>query len=317
MIFKRLKTLSTVAALVVSAWTLRPESVSAQSTVNPTKALFNASADHNKINPDGSAAVQSYQIEFYLAGATAPFQTTSLGKPAPDSTNTITVNLSSMLIGWPIPGTNYVADVASVGPGGISRSTPSNTFTFTSTCSFGLSSASQNVVAAGGSGSTTVTTGSSCAWSVVSNTNWITVSGGSSRTGSGAVNFTIAANTSTNPRTGTLSIAGQTFTVSQAGACNFTVSPTSLDVPGNGGPGSATVTTTSTCGWSVKSNASWITVSGGSSRTGSSTMDFTVAPNTGTGSRTGTLTIADKTLNVTEASPVPDAPSNVRIVTSP
>ena len=42
----------------------------------------------------------------------------------------------------------------------------------------------------------------------------------------GTVAYTVAANTSTNPRTGTLTIAGVTATVTQAGVCNYTVAPT-------------------------------------------------------------------------------------------
>ena len=46
---------------------------------------------------------------------------------------------------------------------------------------------------------------------------WFTVTGGSSGTGNGTVSYTVAANTSTSPRTGTLTIAGLTATVTQAG----------------------------------------------------------------------------------------------------
>ena len=45
------------------------------------------------------------------------------------------------------------------------------------------------------------------------------MTGGSSGTGNGTVSYTVAANTSTTARTGTLTIAGLTATVTQAGAC--------------------------------------------------------------------------------------------------
>jgi hypothetical protein len=202
---------------VCAVW-MFPLAALAQSTVNPTKAQFTASSDHNTTASNGTPIVQSYQLEIYLVGATQPVQTYSLGKPTPDSTNTITVDLTALLVGWPVPGTNYVADVAASGPGGSNRSALSNTFSFsppTPTCTYSLSPTSQNVGPTGGSGSATVTTASNCSWSVVSNVNWITFAGVSSRTGTGTVNYTVASNPSTNSRTGTLTIAGKTATVNQ------------------------------------------------------------------------------------------------------
>jgi len=89
----------------------------AQTTLNPTTAVFSASSDQTTTLPDGTPVLQYYQLDLYLSGASAPFQSNSLGKPAPDSTGTITVDLRSMFAGWPVPGTVYVADVAAVGPG--------------------------------------------------------------------------------------------------------------------------------------------------------------------------------------------------------
>ena len=74
---------------------------------------------------------------------------------------------------------------------------------------------------AGGSHSAAVTTTSGCAWTGVSNATWITVTSGGSGTGNGTVAYSVAANTSTSPRTGTLTIAGQTLTVTQSGICSF------------------------------------------------------------------------------------------------
>ena len=83
---------------------------------------------------------------------------------------------------------------------------------------------------------------------------WISVTSGSSGTGNGTVSYTVAANTATNARTGTLTIAGQTVTVTQAGACNYTVAPTTQSVLAAGGSHSAAVTTTAGCGWTGVSN---------------------------------------------------------------
>ncbi len=60
---------------------------------------------------------------------------------------------------------------------------------------------------------------SDCEWSAISNDSFITItSGGGGTMGSGAVAYTIEANTNTTARTGTMIIGGQTFSVTQAGA---------------------------------------------------------------------------------------------------
>jgi Zn-dependent metalloprotease len=85
------------------------------------------------------------------------------------------------------------------------------------TCSFSISPTSASVAAGGGTGSVSVTAGTGCNWTAASNSAFITITSGTSGTGSGTVNYSVAANTGTTSRTGTLTIAGQTFTVTQAG----------------------------------------------------------------------------------------------------
>jgi hypothetical protein len=60
-----------------------------------------------------------------------------------------------------------------------------------------------------------VTTQSGCTWTASGNANWITITSGSTGSGHGSVHFTAAANSTGNNRTGTLTIAGQTFTLTQ------------------------------------------------------------------------------------------------------
>ena len=60
-----------------------------------------------------------------------------------------------------------------------------------------------------------------------------------------AFSFTVAANASSSPRTGTLIITGQTYTVTQAGlGCSYTVTPTSAAFNYSGGTGTVAVTMT-------------------------------------------------------------------------
>jgi Zn-dependent metalloprotease len=85
-------------------------------------------------------------------------------------------------------------------------------------CSFSISPTSRSHTAAGGTGSVTVTTAAGCSWTAVSNASFITITSGASGSGNGTVNYSVAANTGTAARTGTLTIAGLTFTVTQAGS---------------------------------------------------------------------------------------------------
>ena len=91
------------------------------------------------------------------------------------------------------------------------------TFSTGNPCTYSLSATSSAVASSVSTGSLTVTTTSACAWTAASNDAFITVTGGTSGTGTGAVSYSIAANTGA-ARTGTMTIAGQTFTVTQAAA---------------------------------------------------------------------------------------------------
>jgi Zn-dependent metalloprotease len=84
-------------------------------------------------------------------------------------------------------------------------------------CSFSINPTSASFAAAGGSASVTVTTTAGCNWTAVSNSSFITITSGASGSGSGTVNYSVAANTSTASRSGSMTIAGLTFSVTQAG----------------------------------------------------------------------------------------------------
>jgi hypothetical protein len=78
----------------------------------------------------------------------------------------------------------------------------------------------------------------------VSNNGFITVLSGASGSGNGTVSYSVAANPSTSPRSGTLTIAARTFTITQAGAaCTpIALSPSTLANATLGVPMSVTFT---------------------------------------------------------------------------
>jgi all-beta uncharacterized protein/BACON domain-containing protein len=173
-------------------------------------------------------------------------------------------------------------------------------------CSYSISPTSQNVSDSASSGSVAVTTTAGCAWTASSNASWLSITSGASGNGNGSVGFSVAANTGA-ARSGTLTVAGQTFTVNQAApalSCSYSISPSSQRIDLSGGVGSVNVTTTAGCAWSASSNATWIIITGGASGTGSGTVTFAVATST-TGDRTGTLTIAGQTATVVQSQSAP------------
>ncbi|HEV2801965.1 MAG TPA: PQQ-dependent sugar dehydrogenase [Pyrinomonadaceae bacterium] len=82
-------------------------------------------------------------------------------------------------------------------------------------CTYTLSPTSRTSPAGGETLTVNVTTQGGCNWAAVSNSNFINVASGASGTGSGTVTLSVASNGSGVPRTGTVFIAGQIFTVTQ------------------------------------------------------------------------------------------------------
>ncbi len=279
----------------VSAWA---------QTVDPHTAEFDPSADHYNTTPTGQPMVTRYDLEFYNVGATSPFMTADLGKPDPQGDGKIRVDLATAMVALPPPGVVYEARVSAVGPGGSAASALSNQFMFSVPCAYAISPTSKSLAAAGGSNSVSVsvTSGSGCAWTAVSNVSWLTITSGASGTGNGTVSYTAAANSSTSPRTGTMTIAGQTFTVTQAGiTCSYSLSPTSASAGDTGGANSVAVTAPAGCSWTASSNDAWLTVTAGASGSGAGTVSYSVAANSSISSRSGTLTIGGQTFTVTQA----------------
>jgi len=174
----------------------------------------------------------------------------------------------------------------------------------TTPCTYSIAPSSQNFGASGGANNVGVTAGSGCEWTAASNASWIHVTSGASGSGNGSVGYSVDANTSSTPRSGTMTIAGQTFTVNESGAasCTFSIAPTRANFSNAGGTGSVTVTAGSGCDWTAISGDSWITVTGGSSGSGNGAVTYSVAPYTGRqGTRNGRLTIAGQVFTVKQS----------------
>ncbi len=288
-------------AIVLTALLASASAAGAQTVTDARRVEFTPSAEHNAVDGSGVPLLTRYSLQVFAAGGATPLQTIDLGKPAPGSDGMIRLDFVSLLPTPLTPGILYETLVEAIGPGGRNASLRSNTFSFTIPCSWAISPTSQSIAAAGGTGSSTVTTAAGCAWTATSNNTWIAVTAGASGSGNGTVTFTVAANTAGTIRTGTLTAAGNTFTVTQAAACSYAISPTSQSLPAAGGPGTVAVTTTGGCNWTATNPASWVTITSGASGNSSGSVGYTVAANTATTGRSATLTIAGRTFTVTQA----------------
>jgi hypothetical protein len=183
-------------------------------------------------------------------------------------------------------------------------------------CAYSIAPQAQNVAAAGASGTVAVTATAGCGWNAVSNDAWLTIATGANGVANGTVTFTAAANTGAE-RTGTLTVAGETFTVTQVAAaapppppppaaCSFTIAPEQVSIVAAGGTGSGITVTASdvSCPWTAASNDPWMAITAGATGTGNGTVSFSIQPNPGA-ERTGTLTIAGRAFTVTQAAPCP------------
>jgi uncharacterized repeat protein (TIGR03803 family) len=178
------------------------------------------------------------------------------------------------------------------------------TANFTSNCTYTLSATSVTLTAKGGAKEVSVKVkNNDCPWTAVSNDPFITITGGSSGTGNGRVNYTVAGNTNTTDLSGTMTIAGQTFTVNQdAGGCTFKLSPKSGKLTAAAGNGTVKVSPNlSDCDWTAVSNDSFITITGVASGTGPGMVTYTVSVNTSTSEVTGSITIGGEVFTITQA----------------
>lgn len=163
----------------------------------------------------------------------------------------------------------------------------------------------------GGSGTIEVTVDAGVSWSAKANVSWLSVAP-SSGVSIGSVTYTIAPYTSgTTPRTGTLTVAGKTFSVTQTGT-DVTISPTKQTLGCEVGTFNVTVTALAETAWSVTPNASWISVVDSGYGYGDSTLLVAVGANPSVLPRTGTVSIGSKTLTV-----IQDGTTNISLSITP
>ena len=114
------------------------------------------------------------------------------------------MNISSF--GEDEQGELYVVNIN----GSVSRITAT-----TPRCTYAISPTTASFPASGGSGSIQVRAPDGCRWTAVSNRAWIVVRGSATQSGNGTAKYSVAPYTGSTRRTGTITIAGLTLTVTQ------------------------------------------------------------------------------------------------------
>jgi hypothetical protein len=177
-----------------------------------------------------------------------------------------------------------------------------------SACSYTLSSTSLSAPSSGITSSVSLTTGATCSYSVTSSSSWISVSP-SSGTGQRALTFTVAPNASSGSRSGSFTVGGKIFSVNQAGSnssCAYSVSSAALSYEASARFAAFNISTSSTCGWSIAASDAWvgpnawITFVSPTTGTGSATISFSVAKNSG-GQRSSQLLVGGQSVRITQA----------------
>jgi Viral BACON domain/Matrixin len=153
-------------------------------------------------------------------------------------------------------------------------------------CTFSLIPTSATRPASGGTGLVSVLAPAGCSWNAASNSSFISITSASTGTGNGTVAYSVAAN-GTTLRSGSLTIAEQTFTLSQAGTGpTMTLDRTSVRFGAVGSGGSFLSRTSpqivrlaqsgaGTVTWTASSNQPWLQVSPASG-TGPANLTLTV-----------------------------------------
>lgn len=146
------------------------------------------------------------------------------GSVYPSTGGTTTVPADAPLVCWEDPGLTIRGTAAAnltgawtvnVQINGVLVITTSFTMLPGANCAYSIDSNSANYPAAGGTGTVNVTTAPGCSWTANTSASWVTITSGAAGTGNAAVDYSVAVN-SAAARSGSMSIAGQTFTVNEA-----------------------------------------------------------------------------------------------------
>ena len=318
-----------VTTLVGCTWTVENTNSwitigSALSNTNTGVVTFSVASNGTALSRSGVLTIAGQAYAVTQAGAACTYTlsatSTNFGPAAANGTVNVTTLVGCTWTvdntnGWitidsPLSNTNSGVITFSVASNGtaLSRSgvlsVAGQVFTITQNgddCTYLLSATSTNFGPTAASGNVNVTTLVGCTWTVDNTNSWITIGSALSNTNSGVVTFSVASNSTALSRSGVLSVAGQSFAVTQNGDdCTYSLSATGTNFGPTAASGSLNVTTLVGCTWTVNNTNSWIVLNSAVNNTNSGVVTFSVASNSTALSRSGVLTIAGQAYAVTQ-----------------
>jgi hypothetical protein len=173
----------------------------------------------------------------------------------------------------------------------------------TPACTVGVSPASQVVYGGPALLDYAVVSPSGCPWTASTDQPWASVPQGASGSGADLVYVGVSPNTTASARTATITVGGQSVSVTQApSSCSYSLSATNASVPMGGATVQSTVSTAAGCPWAVTNNyTNAISIESGGTGTGDGTVTLTVSASAQHNSRTFYVAIGTSTLTITQA----------------
>ncbi len=146
-----------------------------------------------------------------------------------------------------------------------------------------------------------------CGWFPSTTNSWITILSGFTNSGSATVTYALAPNAGPFTRSGGIRVANQFFPISQAGtgdtnppSCVISMSPTHRAHGYGIATNTVGVTTQVGCAWSVATTNSWISILSSLNNSNSGTVAYSLAPNTNSQARSGSILIGGQWLFLTQ-----------------
>ncbi len=176
--------------------------------------------------------IANFTPQYQLTLAASPLAGGSLTANPSSPGNFYDAGTSVQVTAAPNPGYGFCCFIgspsASTNPQSISMTAPISVQAVfnPNSCIFTLSSNRALDGGAGGTGSVNVSTPAGCTWSATSNVSWVTVTSSSLTSGNGTVTYTIDPATG-GGRTGSITIAGQDFIITQSVPAAVSVTPAS------------------------------------------------------------------------------------------
>lgn len=169
-------------------------------------------------------------------------------------------------------------------------------------CAMTIAPAGNSFGTSGGTGGVAVTAPGACSWTALSNDNWIVITSAGAAAGNNTVTYQVNENFAERFRVGSMTIAGQTFTVYQAGLasenCAYRINPAFSSFPNAGGTGSFDLIAAEECVWTATTSTPWLTINSPGSGIGNGRITYSVVPNLSATARKGIITVGDQIFTV-------------------